>query len=276
MRNLSVGLALMALAWGCSSSGSGGGLDGGAGQSGGGGLGGGGGSGGVLGGGAGVAGVAGSSGGASGASGAGGHTVSGKVEIVNPGPGTATSVILADASIFDPDVPSTTPPPGPKAMNVVGDWTITNVPNGSYWVLVAWENDFLTLDPDTSIAGTTMISIDVSGSDVDLTATSFKVTGALDVSSPDGGQTASAPLAFEWSDDSGEASYELRLFDSLGTLVYEQVGIPPVSGSATVTVPYEGPALSSGMTYQFGAVAVSSAGTPIARTEDLRGVFIAP
>ncbi len=121
-----------------------------------------------------------------------------------------------------------------------------------------------------------MISIDVSGSDVDLTATSFKLTGALDVVSPDGGQTAISPIAFQWSDDSGEASYELRLFDSLGTLVYEQVSIPPVSGSATVTVPYGGPALSSGMTYQFRAVAVSSAGIPIARTEDLRGVFIAP
>jgi hypothetical protein len=80
---------------------------------------------------------------------------------------------------------------------------------------------------------------------------------------------------FEWADDSSEKRYELRVFDARGNLTWEKLDIPGVSGSATVTQPYEGPALEAGMIYQFKAVSWSevTAGTPISATEDLKGVF---
>jgi hypothetical protein len=42
-----------------------------------------------------------------------------------------------------------------------------------------------------------------------------------------------------------------------------------------VEVPYEGPALEPGTLYQFRATSIKQGGTPLARTEDLRGVFVA-
>jgi hypothetical protein len=50
--------------------------------------------------------------------------------------------------------------------------------------------------------------------------------------------------------------------------------VPGVSGDAEVMVPYEGPALQSGLLYQFRATSIKQGGTPLARTEDLRGVFV--
>jgi hypothetical protein len=194
------------------------------------------------------------------------------VQIVNAGSGTTTSVILAPAG-FDPKVPLLVAPSGPKAAGVTGSWAIPNVPDGQYAVLVAWENDGLVLDPDPLI-GSAPVTIDVNGADVN--AGSFKVTGALDVVSPPDGSTASSPPSFVWQDDAGEDHYELRVFDPSGALVHEDVSVPAVSGATNVTYPYAGALLASGATHQFVAVSVSSSGIPITRTENLRGVFVAP
>ena len=57
-----------------------------------------------------------------------------------------------------------------------------------------------------------------------------------------------------WGDDSGEDHYELRVFDALGNLTWENDAVPSVSGGKNVSVDYAGPALKSGMIYQFRAV----------------------
>ncbi len=199
-------------------------------------------------------------------------TVSGKVEIVNPGDGNDTSVILVLEDTFNENAARGESPPGLRAANVSGTFEIEGVPDGKYVVLAAFENDFLVRDPDTSIGGTDIVHITVSGSDVVLDE-SFKITGALDVVAPDGEEVVSATPTFEFADDSGEEEYSLVVFDALGNLVWEQTGIPKVTGSATVSVPYEGPALVSGEIYQFRATSFKSGGAPISRTEDLRGVF---
>lgn len=157
---------------------------------------------------------------------------------------------------------------------MTGNWEIPNVPDGEYTVLVAWENDGLVLDPDTAIGGGTLVKVFVSGADKD--AGSFKLTGALDVESPPDGATASLPVTFVWSDDSSEDHYEVEVFGQSGNLVYNNLLVPPVSGQPNVTHTYGGSPLSSGETYQFVAYAVSSASSRITRTENLRGVFIAP
>ena len=63
------------------------------------------------------------------------------------------------------------------------------------------------------------------------------------------------------------------MFDALGQLVW-MTTIPGSSG-ADPELAYGGPALMSGMTYQFRVTSLKNS-VPISRTEDLRGVFFLP
>ena len=45
---------------------------------------------------------------------------------------------------------------------------------------------------------------------------------------------------------------------------------------SVVTLPYTGPALKSGMYYQFRVASIKDPATVISRSEDLKGVFIIP
>jgi len=197
-------------------------------------------------------------------------TVSGKVEIVNPGAGKNTSVILVVEETFVPNAARGEAPPGLRAANVSGEWSIANVPDGKYVVLGAFENDFLVRDPDTSIGGTDIQHITVPGG---ASVSSFKITGALDVISPDGGQEVSGNPTFSWKDDSSEDSYTVEVYDAFGTETWKQEGVVGPKGSKPAELTYAGPALKSGMYYQFRATSIKG-GVPISRTEDLRGVFL--
>jgi hypothetical protein len=199
--------------------------------------------------------------------------VSGKVEIVNPGAGSDTSIILVVDETFDENVASGEAPPGLRAGGVAGTWSIAGVPDGEYVVLAAFENDFLVRDPDTSIGGTSLVRVTVSGSAVAISE-SFKITGALDVVSPDKEEEVSGTPTFVWVDDSGEDHYDVVVFDAFGHLVWEKKDVPSVSGSKNVTVEYGGPPLEAGMLYQFRGTSIKNSGAPLARTEDLRGVFL--
>lgn len=196
--------------------------------------------------------------------------VSGKVGIVNPGDGKNTSIILVVEETFVENAARGEAPPGLRAANVSGDWSIPNVPDGKYVVLGAFENDFLVRDPDTSIGGTEIQHITVPGT---TSVTSFKITGALDVVSPDGAEEVSGTPTFTWEDDSSEDSYTVNVFDAFGTEVWKQEGIVGPKGNAPATAEYAGPALKAGFYYQFRATSIKD-GVPISRTEDLRGVFI--
>jgi hypothetical protein len=70
------------------------------------------------------------------------------------------------------------------------------------------------------------------------------------------------------------------VFDSLGQLIYSSLSVPGVSGSSDVKAVYPAPpaapALVPGAYYQFRATSISQGGAPLARTEDLRGVFYLP
>lgn len=198
-------------------------------------------------------------------------TVSGKVEIVNPGQGTNTSVILVVEDTFVENAAQGEAPPGLRAANVSGAFSIAGVPDGKYVVLAAFENDYLVRDPDTCIGGTAIVHLTVAGADVAM-AEGFKITGALDVVSPDKEQIVTGTPSFVWVDDSSEDRYEVRLYDAFGNLIWENAQVPSVNGGQNVTVPYAGPALTAGMVYQYRATSVRKE-CPISRTEDLRGVF---
>jgi hypothetical protein len=199
--------------------------------------------------------------------------VSGKVEIVNPGMGSDTSVILVVDETFNASAARGEAPPGLRIPSVMSDFSIQGVPNGNYVVLAAFENDFLVRDPDTSIGGTGLVHIKVTGENLPISE-SFKVTGALNVVSPDAEAEVTGTPSFVWQDDSGEDHYQVRVFDAYGNQVWENLDVPGVSGDMNVTVAYAGPALTSGLLYQFRAVSIKKGGSPIAITEDLRGVFL--
>ncbi|WP_232379499.1 hypothetical protein [Polyangium fumosum] len=201
--------------------------------------------------------------------------VSGKLSIVNGNGFSATSVVLALEDTFVEDVARGEVPKGLRAGGVTGDFLFKGVPDGKYVVLAAFENDGLVRDPDTSIGGTQIVHIEVAGQNIAL-AESFKVTGSLATESPgkDGIEEVAGTPTFVWADDSSEDRYEVRVFDAFGVKVWEDLAVPSVSGSKTVSVAYGGEALIPGMIYQFRATSIKDE-TPIAQTEDLRGVFIA-
>ncbi len=201
-------------------------------------------------------------------------TVSGTVQIVNAMGGSATSVILVLESTFIESLARGEAPPGLRAAGVSGAFSIEGVPDGQYVVLAAFENDGLVRDPDTSIGGTEIVHITVAGQDVAISE-GFKVTGALAVVSPGANEieTVSGELILTWEDDSSEDAYVVQVFDALGTMVWETMGVFDPGGNDPASTPYGGPALEPGNLYQFRATSIKD-GTPISSTEDLKGVFL--
>lgn len=213
--------------------------------------------------------------------------VTGNIQIVNAPGGAVTSVILVVEDTFDAnaargEVPRGLRAPQRGAPNVSGDFVIEGVPAGRYVVLAAYENDDLVRDPDTSIGGTSFVTIEVNAdqSESALPA-SFKVTEALAVVSPGKNEpeAVDAKPTLTWADDSSEEWYEVRVFDAFGNEVWNDLMVPSVNGNKQVTVDYAGP-LDPGMYYQFRVSSWSESGNgeaaPLSATEDLRGVFFLP
>jgi hypothetical protein len=210
-------------------------------------------------------------------------TVSGRVEIVDPGTGTATSVILVLESTFNEALGRGESPPGLRAPDpglvpdVTGEFSITGVPAGRYVALAAFENDDLVRDPDSCIAGTGFVRQAVGHDETVAIAQSFKVTGALAVTSPGAtsAELVSGTPTFRWVDDASEDAYRLIVLDSFGQTVWEtevagSVGTNPV-------VEYGGDPLEVGMYYQFRVTSIRTSGISeceLSQTEDLEGVFV--
>lgn len=214
-------------------------------------------------------------------------TVSGSIQIVNGGGASATSVILVVEDTFNETAIRGEAPRGLRApesgpVSVDGAFSIEGVPVGRYVVLAAYENDGLVRDPDTSIAGTDIVHIEVSAGDttVDLDE-SFKVTGALGIVGPgaESPEAVSGAPTLEWEDDSSEEWYEVIVYDAFGIEIWSDLEVPSVSGSGTVTLEYGGP-LEPGMYYQFRVTSWSQSGNsdpaPLSTSEELRGVFYLP
>ncbi len=205
-------------------------------------------------------------------------TVTGSVQIVNPGAGQGTSYILVVESTFEAVLARGEAPPGlraPEGSGLIdsGSWMIQGVPSGSYKVLGAFENDFLVRDPDFGQGNTEIVRVDV-GAGQTVEAPGFKITGALDVLSPgaDGAEEVTGTPVFSWVDDSGEDYYQIEVFDTFGEIIWSDPNVPKSTGS-NPEVTYAGPPLSSGMYYQFRVTSFDVNDRPLSRTEDLKGVF---
>ena len=199
-----------------------------------------------------------------------------------------TSVVLVpEATFSDTFVRGVVPPglrdPAPGLpFDVNGAFSIPGVPEGTYVVLAAFENDFLVRDPDPNIAGTQIVHQQMpdptDGTEVALEA-SFKITEALEMIGPGAEEPEAVDptqdVVFEWVDDSSEDNYEIVVYNAFGELVWEDLNVPRVTGGETVTVTYAGDPLEDGMYYQWRATSIGMGG-PISNTEDLRGVFFVP
>lgn len=211
---------------------------------------------------------------------AGASAVSGSVSIVNPQEGEATSVILVVESTFNEALVRGESPPGLRAPspgtlpNVDGAFAIEGVPAGRYVVLAAFENDFLVRDASGG-GGTEIVhQVVTAGQDVQI-GESFKVTGSLDIIGPgaNGPEMVTSTPTFRWIDDSSEDRYDLTVFDARGTAIWTYTDR---SGAADPAVTYAGPALQSGMYYQFRVLSIKDPDEELSRTEDLKGVFFVP
>lgn len=208
-------------------------------------------------------------------------TVSGNVQIVNASGDAQTSVVLAVESTFVEAAARGTVPPGLRVGEVVGAFSIENVPDGRYVVLAAFENDALVRDPDQTIGGTAIVRLELPDPEMAndlILSEGFKVTGALAIIAPGAGgpeQILDTQPTLRWEDDSSEDGYEIRVFDAFGTEVWaDETG--PVTGSGEVAHSYAGPPLEPGMFYQFRVTSFrerSGERTAISSTEDLEGVF---
>ncbi len=206
--------------------------------------------------------------------------VSGSLSLVNAGGIATTSVVLIVKDTFSATLERGETPRGLRKTGVSNQFTFEGVPDGEYTVIPSLDNDGAVRDPDTSISGTTIVNITVPNGTVrDITLpTGFKVTAALAVRGPGMDQpegiTTATPL-FKWADDSSEDGYEIRVFDSFGTKIWENLAIAKVTGSPDVTATYAGPALQPGMYYLFQALSyrIKTGRVAISRTEDLRGIF---
>jgi len=212
-------------------------------------------------------------------------TVQGSVNIVNAPGNSATSVVLVPTSVYHeafergPVPVGLRAPAPPDAPSVTSGFEIVGVPSGRYHVLAAFENDSLVRDPDESIAGTQIQQIEVVGGEFVELDESFKITEALGIVGPgaDGPEEVDGNPTLVWLDDSSEDRYEVVVRDALGEEIWRDDQVPGVSGSDEVEVSYGGPALTSGMYYQFRVTSWRDnpqGSSSISRTEDLRGVFV--
>lgn len=203
--------------------------------------------------------------------------VTGQVTFANAPGGATTSVVIFVESTFNENLMRGASPPGIIAVDVAGSFTLEGVPPGRYVVLAAFENDALVRDPDPCIAGTEIVHVEVLDAALTIDQ-SFKVTGALELLTPEGGgEVTDGRPVFSWVDDSSEDAYRVECFDSYGLPVW-MTEIPGVSGE-NPTVAYDGAtALPTGW-YQVRVTSLRSNANEvcmISTSEDLRGVFYVP
>jgi hypothetical protein len=162
---------------------------------------------------------------------------------------------------------------------VTGEFSITGIPAGRYAILAAFENDYLVRDPDTCIAGTEIVYQTIAAGEELTLEQSFKVTGSLEVVSPGATEpeAVSGTPTLRWQADASASEYRVSVVDALGNETWNTT-VDGLAGEPSVT--YGGPALESGMYYQFRVVSVRENGPvdtcEISQTEDLKGVFYIP
>jgi hypothetical protein len=200
-------------------------------------------------------------------------TVSGAVQPVSSAAGIPTSVTFVVASTYDPVLGRGDSPPGLRAVpDAANAYALEGVPDGEYVALAAFEDDGLVRQVSGQ-GGTDTVHVTVANG-TPVAVEPFKLVTAVALLGPgaSGPEVVSAPVTFSWTAYPSTRTYLVRLFDALGTEVWQRAGVT----TTTQTYPSDAPALAPGMTYQ---VRVESWGVNasqdvlLSQTEDLKGIF---
>ncbi|MEW5848912.1 MAG: carboxypeptidase-like regulatory domain-containing protein [Myxococcota bacterium] len=255
-------------------------------------------------------------------------TVSGSVNPVAGGCTGGTSVVLVPRETLQPgitfpltavsvirgEVPRGLRAPSTGEPSISGDWSISGVPDGTYEVLAAYENDPspCVYDP-SNIGGALFIHeqpVPGDGGSRTLSVPAFKVTGAVELVGPGAGddvqEVTTLTPAFQWEEYSSSKNYQVAVFDSAGRRVWATTVCPddangcdttsPPSvtygtAGAGTTQPAQAPVLEPGKLYQWRVIALGSRNGAscgfsgmeltgdrecISISEDLRGLFRTP
>ncbi len=209
------------------------------------------------------------------------NTLSGTMQIVGSGKCVASSIVLAVESTFDEvlgrgELPATLRAPElPEPPNLAAgeSWTINNIPDGRYVVLAGFENDDCVRDP-SAIGGTAVVHVELPA-DAGAIEQSFKVTSAIPTISPGmtDPESVTDPVTLQWGGTSSDSQALVEVFNAYGDNVFSMM--VPATNDTVESLSYTGP-LESGMYYQFRVTSLGNTGSPLQRTEDLRGVFFVP
>ena len=96
------------------------------------------------------------------------------------------------------------------------------------------------------------------------------MTGAVEAVAPGAGETIEEVTGiptFSWKSYPSAKTYELVVYSANGVKVWENLAI------LDTQAPYNGPALKTGVVYQWRVTARDVAMNPISLTEDLKGLF---
>ena len=158
-------------------------------------------------------------------------TLNGSINIVNAPGELKSSIVLMPAVTFIESFAKGMIAPGLRAPdpgvepNISGDYTITGIPDGEYYVLAAFENDFLVRDPDPNIAGTQILKVTFpdASNNYDITIGNFKITEAIEIIFPGAEkpeQIFENPT-FSWKRDASATHYIIKVYSSQGVVVWE-------------------------------------------------------
>ena len=205
-------------------------------------------------------------------------TLSGSINIVNAPGGSMSSVVLMPAVTFIESfakgmiAPGLRAPDPGTAPNITGDYTITGIPDGDYFVLAAFENDWLVRDPDPNIAGTQVLKVTFPGAsdNYDITIGNFKITEAIEIIFPgaDKPEQIFENPTFSWKRDASATHYIVTVYSSQGVTVWEQR--VEKTADEILTLLYDGTPFRG--FYQWVVVSYKT-DAPISMSEDLKGIF---
>ena len=253
-------------------------------------------------------------------------TVTGSVSIVAGGCTGGTSVVLVPretllpTTVFPLNALSTIRAEVPRGLrapssgtapNITGAYTISGVPDGTYAVLAAYENeaDPCVFDP-SSIAGAFLvpeITVPATSGGRAIDVPGFKVTGAVAVVGPGAGddpeEVTSLTPTFSWQAYSSSKNYQVAVYDAYGTRLWvttacaddgngcNTLSVTYGTAGGGTTQPAQAPVLEAGHLYQWRVIALGSRNGRtcgftgvevgpdsecISTSEDLKGLFLTP
>ncbi len=142
-------------------------------------------------------------------------TVSGLISFLS------TGNIEVDVSLVHPITKETIP--GLVTRTIGGNYSIQNVPDGTYLGRASYENDLNVLDPDWIVKNGEPI-ITVSGGDISL---NFSVTSAVSLISPSNDSSSVLPvdvnldtLQFSWMPYPSSSDYVIEVMDANGSIIW--------------------------------------------------------